>query len=198
MNTGNNRFKSRTEAQAYLRTLGVPRREVHPTATIEHAELGKNVGIGPYTVIGKEGFGFDPESNFTRRWVHLGRVLIGDDVEIGAHVCIDRGVLGDTIIGESVKLDNFVHISHNCVIGSNCLLAAGTVIGGSCVIGSNVFVGLNATVKDHVTVGRNVVIGCGATITRDVPDNTTVYDKPLRVIRPVNLKTDPLPIRRLT
>ncbi|AIC15923.1 DapH/DapD/GlmU-related protein [Nitrososphaera viennensis] len=167
-------FPSQQEAHSYLRTLPAPKPYIHPTAIIENAVLGKDVTIAAYAVIGKEGFGFDPESNYTKRWPHVGNVIIGDNAEIGANTCIDRGTLGSTIIGENTKIDNLVHISHNVRIGKNCVIAAGAVVGGSAEIGDSVFIGLNATIRDHVKVGDNAFICMGAVVTKDVSTGTKV------------------------
>ena len=175
-------FSTQAEAHAYLRTLPKPERKIHPTVVFEGSFLiGHNVGIGAYSVIGKEGFGFDPQDR-SQRWNHRGRVVIKDGVEIGANTCIDRGVLTDTIIGENTKIDNLVHVGHGAVIGKNCIIVAGTVLGGSSRIGDNCFIGMNASIKDHVTIGDNVTVGMGAVVIKDVPDNQTVVGNPAKPI----------------
>lgn len=171
MNTANKRFKSSREANDYLLTLPDAPREIDRRAVLyKCVKVGENVSIGPYSVIGKDGFGFAG----TRRIPHIGGVILEHDVEIGAGCYIDRAKLENTIIGEGTKLDNAVHIAHNCVIGKRNLLCAGVIIGGSAVTGDNCFIGLNATIKDHVRVGDNVTIGAGAVVVKDVPSGQTV------------------------
>ena len=167
-------FPSQQEAHSYLRTLPRPKPYIHPTAIIENAVLGKDVTIAAYAVIGKEGFGFDPESNYTKRWPHIGNVIIGENAEIGANTCIDRGTLGSTIIGENTKIDNLVHVGHNANIGKNCVIVAGSVIGGSSVIGDGVFIGMGVKIRDHVTIGDKAFLCMGAVVTKDVSAGTKV------------------------
>lgn len=152
---------------------------IHPTAVISNAKIGKNVIIGAGTVIGSEGFGYMPdEKGKLVQFPHIGGVIIEDDVEIGANVCIDRGALGDTIIGRGTKIDNLVHVAHNVKIGKNCQIICLVGIGGSVEIGDNSFVGISASIRNQVKIGKNVIIGMGAVVIKDVPDNMTVAGNP--------------------
>lgn len=188
-------FETQKEAHHYLRSLGVPERTIHPTAILyDNVTLGKNVDIGPYAVIGKHGFGFDPESGFRNRWKHIGRVIIRDNVEIGAHTCIDTGTLLATFIGSNTKIDNLVHVGHNAQIGSNVLIVAGSVIGGSVHIGSNVYIGEGVRIRDHIQIGNNVVIGQGANIVKNVPNNTQIITKVENVESPILIGKNLLPL----
>ena len=171
----NKRFPSQREAHNYLRSLPKPRPYIHPTAVIDKCVIaGKDITIGAYSVIGKEGFGFDPETAFSQRWPHEGNVILGNNVEIGANTCIDRATLGSTVIGENTKIDNLVHIGHNAVIGSGCVIVAGTVVGGSSAIGDGVFIGMGVKIRDHVKIGNKAFLCMGAIITKDVSDSEKV------------------------
>lgn len=152
---------------------------IHPTAVISNAKIGKNVIIGAGTVIGGEGFGYMPDENGELiQFPHIGGVIIEDDVEIGANTCIDRGALGDTIIGRGTKIDNLVHVAHNVKIGRNCQIICQVGIGGSVEIGDNCFVGIGASIRNQKKIGKNVIIGMGAVVVKDVPDNMTVAGNP--------------------
>lgn len=191
-----NPIENQAEAHTQLRAFHKPKRIVHPTAIIEneYVDLGKDVSIGAYSHIGREGFAFDPESGFRQRLPHMGKVVIDNDVEIGSNTCIDRGILSDTIIGKETKIDNLVQVGHSVVIGSNCLIVAGTVIGGSSILGSNVFVGMNVSIKDRIKIGSNVVFGAGAIVIDDIPSDVVVYGNPGRVVRQIRAGKDPLPL----
>lgn len=138
-------------------------------------DIGKNFKVKPGAVIGSEGFGFENDENGVPvRRPHIGGVMIGDSVEVGANTCIDRGTLDDTVIGDNVKIDNLVHIAHNCEIGENTCVVAGSVVCGSTVIGRNCWIGANATLMQHITIGDNVTIGMGAVVVKDVPNNSVL------------------------
>jgi len=132
-------------------------------------------------VIGAEGFGFERDSRGQlHRFPHLGLVRIGDDVEVGARTCIDRGALGDTSIGPGTKIDDAVYIAHNVHIGRDCLIMAQTALCGSCVIGDRVEISPGAVVRDKVRIGDGARIGLGAVVVKDVVESTTVVGVPAR------------------
>jgi len=110
---------------------------------------GKNVSIGKNTVIGADGFSIVVINGVPEKLPHIGNVVIGNNVDIGANVCIDRGTLDDTIIGNNVKIDNLVHISHNCKIGNNVVVGAGAIIGGSTIIEDNAIVHIGQVISSH-------------------------------------------------
>ena len=135
-----------------------------------NSKIGNDVVIHAGAVIGADGFGFQREGAQIRKFPHLGRVIVYDNVEIGANSCIDRGTLGDTIIGESTKLDNSVHIGHNASIGDRCLIAASSMIAGSVSIGNDVWVGPGARISDSVIIGDKAFITIGSVVINDVPE----------------------------
>ncbi len=155
---------------------------IHPTAVInECVVVGENVRIGPYCSIGFDGFGFDrDDSGVYERFPHVGKVIIGDNVEIGANVCIDRGTLSDTVIGEGTKIDNLVHIAHNVRTGKNCCIVALSCIGGSVQLGDNVYVGIGASIRNQKKIGDNVMIGMGAVVVNDCLESGTYIGIPAR------------------
>ncbi len=138
-------------------------------STITHAIIGKNVRILAGARIGQAGFGFVDDEGCLVRIPQLGRVVIKDDVEIGANTTIDRGALADTMIGRGTKIDNLVQIGHNTHIGEYCILAAQTGISGSCVIGDGVLMGGQVGLADHLHIGDNVQLAAKAGLMRDVP-----------------------------
>ena len=146
--------------------------------TIRNSLIGNDVVIQDGCKVGLKGFGFIPlkEKNF--RFPHIGKVILRDKVELGANCTIDRGSIGDTIIGENTFLDNQVHLAHNVKIGKNCMIAGQVGFAGSSTIGDHVSIGGQAGVSGHLKIGNNVKIGGGSGVIKDVPDNTTVMGYP--------------------
>ena len=145
---------------------------------IKNAVIGKNVVIQDNTKIGLKGFGFIPLKDKNLKFPHIGCVLINDDVEIASGCTIDRGSVGDTIIGKNTYLDNQVHIAHNVKIGSNCMIAGQVGFAGSSVIGNNVSIGGQAGISGHLNIGNNVKIGGGSGVVKNVQDNEIVMGYP--------------------
>lgn len=143
---------------------------IHPNVTIYPGTIiGKRAIIHGGAVIGADGFKFLVGERGRRIKVnHIGRVRIGDDVEIGANACIDRAMLDETVIGDGVKLDNLVQIGHNCVIGEHTVVAAGCGIAGSVIIGKNVTIGGLVGVADHITIADNTFIAGKTGVTGDI------------------------------
>ncbi|MGH6872002.1 MAG: UDP-3-O-(3-hydroxymyristoyl)glucosamine N-acyltransferase [Rhizomicrobium sp.] len=127
--------------------------QVGSNATITHSLIGDGVLIFPGAQIGSPGFGFASSSAGHVKVPQLGRVIIQDNAEIGACTTIDRGALGDTVVGEGTKIDNLVQIGHNTKIGRHCVMAAQVGISGSCEIGDFVIMGGQAGIGDHARIG---------------------------------------------
>jgi UDP-3-O-[3-hydroxymyristoyl] glucosamine N-acyltransferase len=127
---------------------------IHPLVFIAHScELGKRCEVHPQTSIGTEGFGYAQDAKFNHyRVTHYGRVIIEDDVHIGAGVQIDRGTFEDSRIGSGTKIDNHCHFGHNIRIGRNTLITGGMITAGSVTLGNNCVFGGRTTVKGHLTV----------------------------------------------
>ena len=137
--------------------------------------IGENCYIKSGAIIGEDGFGFDFEEDGTPvRIPHIGRVKIGDNVEIGAKSTIARATLETTLIESNVKIDDQVHIAHNCKIGKNTIITACVEISGSVSIGQNCWIGPNSSIIQKVKIGDNVTIGIGSIVTKDIEDNKKI------------------------
>jgi len=144
---------------------------VYSSATVrEFCKVGKRCVIHSSAVIGSDGFGFTTSNGVHTKVPQVGNVIIEDDVEIGAHVGIDRAAMGSTIIGHGTKIDNLVHIAHNCKIGANCLIVAQTGISGSTTVGDNVTFGGQVGTVGHITIGGNSVYAARSGITKNMPE----------------------------
>jgi UDP-3-O-[3-hydroxymyristoyl] glucosamine N-acyltransferase len=146
--------------------------------TISHAVIGDRVQVFSNVAIGQPGFGFVAGPAGYLRVPQLGRVLIGDDVEIGSGCTIDRGALGDTRIGASCKIDSGVKIAHNVTLGESCILAGHVGIAGSTSLGNYVVVGGGVVISDHVTVGDGARMAIGSCVIRDVAQGSSVGGYP--------------------
>lgn len=154
---------------------------IYPQVVIrERIKIGDRVIIHPGTVIGGDGFGFATVKGVHHKIPQIGTVEIGNDVEIGSNVTIDRARFDKTYIGNGVKIDNLVQIAHNVYIGDNSIIVAQVGISGSTVIGKNVIIAGQAGIIGHIVVGDNSVIGGKAGVTKNVPPNTHVTGFPAR------------------
>lgn len=152
---------------------------IYPHVTIrENVIIGDNVIIHSGAVIGSDGFGYVQKNGKHVKIPHVGKVVIEDDVEIGANVTIDRGTISETRIGRGTKIDNLVHIAHNVEVGPNVLLLAQVGIAGSSKVGENTILAGQTGVIDHINVGKNVVAGPRTGIVQDVEDNKIIWGFP--------------------
>lgn len=153
---------------------------LYPQVSIrEHCRLGDRVIVHNGTVIGSDGFGYQVDKQGVRTKIpQIGTVVVGDDVEIGANVTIDRARFGKTRIGNGVKIDNLVQIAHNVIIGDHAVLVAQVGVAGSTIIGSKAILAGQAGVAGHLTVGEGAVVGAQAGVTKDVPPATFVSGYP--------------------
>lgn len=143
--------------------------------------IGQRVNIGPAAVLGARGFGLVHDGAAWQAVPQLGSVSIGDDVEIGAGSTVARGAIEDTIIEQGVKIDDQVHIAHNCRIGAHTVIAGCTGIAGSCDIGANCMIGGGVGIGDHVTIVANVII-TGATQVPKSINEAGVYSSTFRAM----------------
>lgn len=131
--------------------------------------IGNNVNIAPGVVIGSDGFGYEKLADGSYiKFPHIGRVVVEDDVDIGANTVIDRGTLNETRIKKGVKIDNLVHISHNVEIGENCLIIANAMIGGGTKIGSGSWVGPSVNLLDRIEIGNDTFLGMGVSVIKNM------------------------------
>lgn len=152
-------------------------------ATVIHALIGDRVIFHAGVRIGQDGFGFAMGKTGHLKVPQIGRVIIQDDVEIGANTTIDRGALKDTIIGEGTKIDNLVQIGHNVIVGRHCIIVSQSGISGSTEIGDFVVIGGQAGLVGHIKVGAGAQIGGASHPTHDVPAGARYFGTPARPFR---------------
>jgi UDP-3-O-[3-hydroxymyristoyl] glucosamine N-acyltransferase len=152
---------------------------LHPHVVLRaRVVLGRRVIVHPGSVLGADGFGYVFEGQAHRKIPQVGRVVVEDDVEIGANVAVDRATLGETVIGRGTKIDNLVQIGHNTVIGADAIIVGQVGIAGSCRIGRGVVLAGQAGIADHVAVGDGARIGSQAGVHRNVPAGAAMIGTP--------------------
>jgi UDP-3-O-[3-hydroxymyristoyl] glucosamine N-acyltransferase len=152
---------------------------IYPNVTIlKRTRIGNRVVIHSGTVIGSDGFGFDPGEGLPEKILQVGRVVVEDDVEIGSNVTIDRARLEKTVIGKGSKIDNLVHIAHNVEIGENCLLLAQVGLAGTTVLGNGVIMAGQSGATGHLRIHDKVIVTSKAGVTKDIPARTIVSGFP--------------------
>lgn len=161
--------------------IGADTRIAANTSIAAGVTIGARVTIEANAAIGGRGFGLVHNGTGWEAVPQLGRVRIGDDVEIGAGSTIDRGALDDTVIGAGVKIDDQVHIGHNCVIGAHTVIAGCTGIAGSCVIGAHCMIGGGVGIGDHVRIVDGVIITAASQVPKDI-DAPGVYSSTFRAM----------------
>lgn len=153
---------------------------IHGNVTIrEFCKLGKNCIIQPGAVIGSDGFGYVKVNGINTKIDQIGRVVLEDEVEIGANTTVDRGAIGDTIVKAYTKIDNLVQIAHNDIIGKNCLIISQVGIAGSTEIGDNTTIAGQVGIAGHLKIGNNVIIAAKSGVMGDIEDNQMLSGYPL-------------------
>jgi len=154
---------------------------IHPNATVKSAcVLGDRVIVHSGAVLGSDGFGFARDGSEQVKVPQLGGVLIDDDVEIGANVCIARATVGTTRVGRGTKIDNLVQIAHNVTIGQGSIVVAQVGISGSAEIGDRVVLGGQAGIVGHIRIGDDAMVGAQSGVTKSVPSGEQVSGYPAR------------------
>jgi UDP-3-O-[3-hydroxymyristoyl] glucosamine N-acyltransferase len=172
---------------------------IYPNVTIfDDASIGSHTALWPGTVIrercvvghhcilhsnvsiGADGFGFRPapDGKGLMKIPHIGNVVIGNGVEIGASSCVDRGKFSSTIVGDGCKIDNMIQIGHNSKMGRSCIMAGASGLAGSVTLGDGVVIGGGARISDHVTLGNGVSVGGNSGVINDWPDGAKVLGYP--------------------
>jgi UDP-3-O-[3-hydroxymyristoyl] glucosamine N-acyltransferase len=152
-------------------------------ATLTHALVGNRVIVHPGARIGQDGFGFAMGAGGHIKVPQVGRVIIQDDVEIGANTTIDRGASRDTVVGEGTKIDNLVQIAHNVVIGRHCVIVSGVGISGSTTLEDYVVLGGQVGVVGHLRIGMGSQIAGSSNVNRDVPPGSRWGGTPAKPVR---------------
>jgi UDP-3-O-[3-hydroxymyristoyl] glucosamine N-acyltransferase len=158
---------------------------LHPTAFVDatakvDATIGSRCIFQPGVVIGGDGFGYrpDPASGGLAKIPHVGNVVIGDGVEIGANSCVDRARFGSTVIGDGTKIDNLVMIAHNCRIGRSCIICGNAGLSGSVTLGDGVMIGGGAGIADNISIGNGGKVAASTGVMADVEPGQTVAGLP--------------------
>jgi UDP-3-O-[3-hydroxymyristoyl] glucosamine N-acyltransferase len=156
---------------------------ISSNVNISHSIIGNDVLILSGVCIGQDGFGFATDKGIHFKVSQLGRVVIGNDVEIGANTTIDRGAIGDTVIGDLCRIDNLVQIGHNVIIGKGCVIVSQVGIAGSTKIGDYCVIGGQAGFVGHIEVGSYSQIAGQSGVTKSLPEKSIVGGHPAQAIR---------------
>jgi len=161
------------------------RTEVRPGVIVhDNVSIGRDCVIKSGSIIGQEGFGIYKTSKGLNSLIpHLGGVIIGDRVLIGAVNTICSGTLDPTYIGDDTKLDDHVHIAHNCIIGRRVLITACAELSGSVTIGDEVWIGPQSAIMNNISIGERTFVGLGATVTKSVGADKVIAGNPARILR---------------
>ena len=148
------------------------------TVIRERCEIGAYCIFHNNVSIGADGFGYRPSEQGLTKIPHIGNVIIGNHVEVGANSCIDRGKFSATVLGDGCKIDNLVQIGHNSVLGKFCIMAGNSGLAGSVTLGDGVIIGGSASIKDHTTIHSGAKVGAGSGVIADVAAGKTVVGYP--------------------
>jgi len=154
----------------------------------DDVSIGNSCVIKSGAVLGGAGFGFErDENNNLFRFPQIGKLIIGNHVEIGSNTCLDRGSLSDTKIGNYTKIDNFAQIAHNVCIGKNVVIAGFVGISGSCIIENNVWISPKSILNPWIHIGENSMIGSGSVVIKNIPPNELWSGNPAKKISTIDV-----------
>ncbi|WP_048646269.1 UDP-3-O-(3-hydroxymyristoyl)glucosamine N-acyltransferase [Nitratireductor soli] len=156
---------------------------IGPGASVQCAMIGDRVIIHAGVSIGQDGFGYLPGAKGLEKIPQIGRVVIQDDVEIGANTTVDRGALTDTVIGEGTKIDNLVQVAHNVRIGRGCVIAGNCGLSGSVTLGDFVMLGGRVGIADHIKIGTGAQLAASSGVMNDVPAGERWAGSPAQPMR---------------
>ena len=160
---------------------------IYSNSNLQDCIIGSDCVIKSGAIIGGSGFGFDPNSK--EKTNHTGKVVIGDNCNIGSNTTIDRAVFDSTIISDNSFIDNLVQIAHNVSIGKHAIIAAQTGIAGSTIIGDNVVIGGQTGISGHLTIGNNVQIAAKSGVTKNIKDHSVIAGFPAVDIKKWKIST---------
>jgi UDP-3-O-[3-hydroxymyristoyl] glucosamine N-acyltransferase len=147
-------------------------------------EIGRDCTVKSNAVVGSQAYSFVLDERGTPLLnPHIGRILIGDRVWIGASTCIENPALNDTIIGNDAKIDDIVQIGHDCLIGERTMITAGVIVSHDVQVGDDSHIAPNACIRENVRIGRNAVVGIGSVVLSDVEDWSTYVGNPARFLK---------------
>ncbi len=169
---------------------------IGPSASLQHCLIGDRVVIHAGARIGQDGFGFAMGAGGHLKVPQIGRVIVQDDVEIGANSCVDRGALKDTIIGQGTKIDNLVQIGHNVIVGRHCVIVAQVAIAGSSTLEDYVVIGGQSGVAGHLRVGQGAQIAGASHLKNDLKAGVRVVGTPAVPLR--EWAAERVAVRKLT
>jgi len=152
---------------------------LHPRVSVmADCVVGSHVILHPGAVIGSDGFKYEMINGLPTKIRQVGRVIIEDDVEVGANTCIDRASFTETRIGRGTKLDNLIQIAHNVEVGPYCMMAGQVGIAGSTKVGAGCIFGGQVGIRDNVTIGNNVMLAAQSGVNKDIPDGAQMFGAP--------------------
>ena len=151
---------------------------------VNQVEIGNNCIIKHNSTIGSEGFDFEIDKlGIPIHYPHIGKILIGNNVWVGANTCIECGKIKDTVIEDDVKIDDLVQLGYNCRIGKRTMITAGVIIGRDVRIGQDTLIAPNASIRNEIIIGNNVTIGIGAVVIKNVDNKTVFVGNPAKLLK---------------
>ena len=152
-------------------------------SVIRNAEIGDEFRCGEYCVIGTESFNLGEAEGYSYRIPSFGKVLIGDHVDLGARVIMERGFNSDTVIGNNTKIDSDVNIGHDAVLKESVKITCGACLAGRVVVSEGAYIGMNATIRQRIVIGKGATVGMGASVMMNVRDGVTMIGNPAKRLK---------------